>query len=309
MSNDCKYDCKYCTNCGGKNKVEFKPDELAKVFDHLKKQLNLNGLFLSSGITSDADTTTEKMIEAVKLVRNKYNFNGYVHFKVIPGTSYELIKQASELSSRMSVNLEAPNKQTLDEFSSCKDFKSDILRRQAWVKRMGLPAGQSTQVIVSEHSTDKDIVKMVDWQYNKMQLKRFYFSAFQPVKGTAFENVKAEPLSRQNHLYNVDFLLRKYQFKTKELFSIMDDGMLPNKDPKLALALQNYDGALDINEASYSELLRIPGIGPTTAMKLVKSKVKKMEDFFKLGGHLKRAAPFISINGKRQASLAEFAKV
>ncbi len=213
MSNSCKYDCKYCTNCNNKNKVEFEPQELAKTFNYLQKNLNLNGLFLSSGVTTTPNKTTEKMIEAVKIIRK--TFKAYIHFKVLPGTSYELIKQASELCNRMSINIEAPNKSTLNEFSSVKDYKNDILKRQAWIKNLNLPSGQSTQLIVSEHSTDKEIIKMLDWEYEKIKLKRFYFSAFQPVKGTAFENKQApvhkvvnNPLTikKKKHVLLINFI-------------------------------------------------------------------------------------------------------
>jgi predicted DNA-binding helix-hairpin-helix protein len=149
---------------------------------------------------------------------------------------------------------------------------------------------------------------MSDWEYNAMELKRVYYSAFHPVKGTALENEKPETLSRQNHLYNADFLLRDYNFKLNELNTIMEDGMLPNEDPKLALAKANYENPLDINEASYEELIRVPGIGPKTAKKILNKteKITKYEQLNKLGTRIERAKPFIEINGKRQTSLLKF---
>ena len=314
MDNDCKFDCKYCGNANGctKNKAKYKPKELVTIFDFLQKKLDVHGLFLSSAVSANPDKVTEEMIEAVKLLRTEKRFKGYVHFKVLPGTSYELIKQASEFSNRMSINLEAPNKIAMHELSSCKEYKTDILRRQSWIsgltKKKGvLEGGQATQLILNKLSTDKDVIKMVDWEYENFDLKRVYFSAFQPVKGTPLENEKAEPLTRQNRLYNVDFLLRQYQFKAKEFVNIMDDGMLPNEDPKLALAKANFDGAIDINEASYEELIRIPGIGPKTAQRIVSGKkIKKYEHLHELGGWINRAKPFISVDGKRQAMLGEF---
>jgi predicted DNA-binding helix-hairpin-helix protein len=187
MSNSCNFDCKYCSNsthCEKKNIVSYKPEELKLIFDKIRKNLKVNGLFLSSGIMGNSDKATEKMIEGVKLIRKK--FDGYIHFKVLPGTSYHLIKQASELSNRMSINIEAPNKNIINELSSTKEFKTDILRRQTWIKNLKM--SQSTQMIVNELMTDKEIVNMVNWQYQKMKLKRVYYSAFKPVKGTPFEN-------------------------------------------------------------------------------------------------------------------------
>ena len=308
MDNSCSFDCKYCGNANNctKKKAKFEPKELATLFDHLHKKLDVHGLFLSSAVSGNPDRVTEKMIEAVETLRYKHDFCGYIHFKVLPGTSFHLIKHAAELSTRMSINIEAPSSSVMNELSSCKDYKIDILRRQAWISKLRIPAGQTTQMILNNLATDKDVLKMVDWEYSKLNLSRVYYSAFRPVKGTALENEPAEPLQRQNCLYNVDFLLRKYKFKLKEFQEIMDDGMLPKEDPKLALAKLNFDGPIDPNEASYEELIRIPGIGPKTARKIRMTKITKYEHLHKLGGQIRRAKPFIVVDGKRQTMIEEF---
>jgi len=309
MDNSCSFDCRYCSNAAGcsKNKASYEPEEVAGLFDYLVKNLAVEGLFLSSGVSGNPDKATEKMIEAVKIARTKYRFRGYVHFKVLPGTSYELVKQASELSNRMSVNIEAPNSSIMQELSGCKDYSIDILRRQRWISKLGLGGGQSTQMIINDMSTDKDVLKMSDWEYEKLDLRRVYYAAFRPVKGTPLENEKATPLTRQNRLYNSDFLMRDYGYKLKELYEIMDEGMLPREDPKLALAKATFDRPLDLNEASYEELIRVPGIGPKTAKTIIlNGGVKKYEELHKLGGWVKRARPFIEINGKRQSMLGDF---
>ncbi|MBN2422957.1 helix-hairpin-helix domain-containing protein [Candidatus Woesearchaeota archaeon] len=308
MDNNCSFDCKYCGNANScaKKKASYEPKELATLFDYLNKKLDVHGLFLSSAVSGSPDDVTEKMIESIRLIREKYNFNRYVHFKVLPGTSYDLIKRASELSTRMSINIEAPNKEVLSELSSCKDYKTDILKRQAWISRLNLRSGQTTQMIVNNLSTDKDILRMSNWEYTKLRLKRVYYSSFRPVKGTPLEEEKPVSLTRQNHLYNVDFLMRRYNYNVKEFNQIMDNGMLPDEDPKISLAKKTFDSALDINEASYDELIRVPGIGPKTAKRILKIKIKKYEDLHKLGGHVKRAKPFIKVNGWRQKMLGEY---
>ncbi len=310
MDNSCSFDCKYCGNAKScnKKKAAYKPEELASVFMHLQKNLNVDGLFLSSGISKDPDTNTEKMLEAVRMLRYDHNFRGYVHFKVLPGTSYELVKQASELSNRMSINIEAPNSSALSEVSTCKDYKTDILRRQAWISKMNLSGGQTTQMIVSNNTTDKDVLRMTEWEYDNMKLRRMYFSSFTPIEGTPLQNEPATPMLRESHLYNVDFLVRSYNYKFKEFSSIMENGMLPREDPKLALAKANFSGALDINQASYDELIRVPGIGPKTAGKIVvqQGKIKKYEHLHNLGATISKAKPFIEVEGKRQAMLCEF---
>ncbi|NTV23813.1 MAG: radical SAM protein [Nanoarchaeota archaeon] len=309
MDNRCSFDCRYCANSAGckKKGASYEPEELANLFSYLNKNHGVNGLFLSSAITGDQDKVTEKMLEAVRLVRHKHGFSGYVHFKVLPGTSYDLIKQASELSSRMSINIESPNKQVLSELSSCKDYKIDILRRQAWVSKMDLASGQTTQMLVNDMSTDKDVLKMAGWEYENMKLKRMYYSAFVPVKGTPLESKKAEKVSKQNHLYNADFLMRDYKFRLKEIIGVMEEGMLPDEDPKLALAKQR-ESRVDINEAGYEELIRIPGIGPKTARRLLgcKEKLDTYEKLDRFGVNVKRAAPFIKVNGWSQRRLGEF---
>jgi len=307
MNNSCSFDCKYCPNASSKNqKAKYEPEELASLFNVLVKKFDVHGLFLSSGIAQDPDKATEEMIHAVELVRNKYQFRGYVHFKILPGTSYELVKQASILSTRMSINIEAPNKNVLSELSTCKDYKIDILRRQSWISR--LHKNQTTQLILNNMSTDLDILKMIDWEYDNLKLKRIYFSAFKPIQGTALENEKPEKLSRQNHLYNIDFLRRDYGFSLKDFSLIMEDGMLPNEDPKIALAKATFDSAVDINEAKYEELLKIPGIGPKTAKTIIplQGKIKKYEDLHNLGVAIERAKPFIEVNGNRQKMLIEY---
>ena len=312
MTNACNMDCKYCPNstyCEKKNIVSYKPEELQMVFNKIRKEHNAQGIFLSSGIMGNADKSTEKMIEAIKLIRK--NFNGYVHFKVLPGTSYELIKEASELSNRMSINIEAPNKSIINELSTTKEFKKDILKRQAWIKNLNV--SQSTQMIVNELMTDKEIVNMVDWQYKKMELKRVYYSAFKPIKGTPLQNKLPESIKRENRLYNVDALFRIYNYKKKEFLSIMDNGMLPKIDPKLAIANELFKERLEINDISFNELIKIPGIGLKSAEKIInfreKNKFKSFNDFNKklnLGSYFEKAKPFLTINGEKQKLLMDY---
>ena len=314
MDNSCSFDCKYCSNAKGcsKKKASYTPQEVGTLFNYLVKSYGVHGLFLSSGVGKDPDTTTEKMIEAVKIIRFKHRFRGYIHFKVLPGTSQHLIKYASGFSNRMSINIEAPNKSIMSELSSCKDYKIDILRRQSWISKLNLNNGQSTQIIVNNISSDKEIIKMMKWEYDAFNLRRIYFSAFRPVPGTPMQNEKACADWRQNHLYNTEFLMRQYNYTPKDFSLIMENGMLPYEDPKMAIAKATFDSPLDINEASFEELIRVPGIGPRTAEKIIErtktqgKKITKYEQLHQMGGWIKRAKPFIEVDGKRQKMLCEF---
>ncbi|MFW6311462.1 MAG: radical SAM protein, partial [Nanoarchaeota archaeon] len=287
-------------------------EELAKIFNQVKNKLDVNGLFLSSGITKDCNQSTEKMIDAVKLLREKYHFNGYVHFKVLPGTSYDLIKQASELSNRMSLNIEAPNKSTMSELCGTKDYKIDILRRQRWISSIISKnksyISQTTQIMAGNFSSDLDILKISKWEYENFNLRRVYYSAFRPIQGTELQNEKKCSFERQNRLYNCDFLFRDYGYKFKEIKSIMDDGMLPKIDPKVAIARKFFDSPVDVNESSYDELIRIPGIGPKCA-KIIsqnKTKYKKISELAKFGVRFRSAQSFIKIDGRYQKTLNEY---
>lgn len=316
MANSCAYDCRYCINSSGcrnkGKKMSYEPEELARTFMHLYKNNYVEGLFLSSAITGNADVSAEKMVEAVSIIRHRHGFRGYIHLKVLPGESYDLVKRSAELATRLSINIEAPNKDRIREISSTKEYSSDILRRQTWIRKFRLGAGQTTQIVVGAScETDLEILKMVNWEYSNMDLTRVYFSAFSPVKGTQLEDRKAAEPLREYRLYNVDFLFRKYGYKLNEIRKIMDDGMLPRQDPKLILAQRHFDGHADVNELARDELLRIPGIGPKSANRIMQlrnsgKKVESKSQLAECGVVLKRALPFIEIEGERQRLINEF---
>lgn len=311
FTNYCTHDCKYCQNSteykGTKSIYSYTPEELARITISLYKGNYIEGLFLSSGVSSDEDLTTEKMIETLIILKNKYNFGGYIHFKVLPGVSYEHIKHVSEMVDRLSVNIEAPSDNYLSELSSTKNYVNDILKRQNYIKKLelrkNLPAGQTTQLVVGAcGESDLDIFKRVLKEYNEMMLKRVYYSVFNPLIGTPLEDIYGQPLWREHRLYQMDWLHRVYRFSEKEIKIAFDEnGFLNNKDPKLQIALNTLDSTLDPNEASYDDLLRIPGIGPRSAYRIVNyrknNRIYKKEQLLNLGVRVKNAMPFLKING------------
>lgn len=321
MTNHCIYDCKYCVSNSVKEKVMFKADELARAFMGLYIRNYVEGLFLSSGVWRSADDTTEIMLEALRLLRRKFHFQGYMHIKILPGTDKSNIRQIMELADRVSLNVELPSACRLAEISSMKNYETDILQRQKYIQhyhKIGLiPAGQTTQFIVgTTDESDREILERLFWEYKTLDLKRGYFSSFTPVKGTELEHKKISRIQqskRENYLYRVDWLHRKYNYHTDNIYSILnEDEMIPlNIDPKMVLALKDEIFPLDVNEASYDELLRVPGIGEVSARRIINlrktnKKINDLRDLRRLGTVLKRAKPFLIVNGRRHTRISEF---
>ena len=98
MTNRCVYDCKYCVNrrSNETRRAAFTPEELADLTVNFYRRNYIEGLFLSSGVLRSPDYTTELMIRALRLLRETYRFNGYIHAKAIPGTAPELVEQDKE---------------------------------------------------------------------------------------------------------------------------------------------------------------------------------------------------------------------
>ena len=360
-TNKCIYNCKYCFSQNCKQRLSFTPEEYARTFMKLYAMNVVEGVFISSGVCGSADDTTEEMLEAVRLLRFKYHFQGYIHFKCLPGVSQHLLKEAICLSDRISVNTEASTKEYLAEIAEQKDFMNDIVTRQRWLKQIrirhnedtlkvmkdwkqdhhvefqekmikdrredgykkfrwdGAPilnGGQTTQFVLgaAEHETDWDLLKRIDWQYKQIDLRRAYFSSFIPIEGTPLANKVAAPLEREHRLYQSDWLLRIYHYKLKDIQDVLsEEGNLPRGDPKIHFARQYFKehGLVDPNQASYQELLRVPGIGPISAKRIInlraqKFKFKRREDLKSIGVVLKRADPFLIVNGKNQTTLQNF---
>ncbi len=305
-TNQCSFDCKYCINTRKDKKSSYTPPELAKTFMGLYGKNLVDGLFLSSAIPKDPEIIMEKMIETVEIIRMKYHFGGYIHMKILPGASYDSMKRASRLAQRLSINLEAPNKDRLSSLSSTKDYKVDILRRQRWLKNMDISHGHTTQFVVGAGSeTDFEILNMLDFEYKNLDLRRGYFSAFAPCRGTVFEKREKTQKLREVRLYNTDFLLRKYNFKFNEIKDILDeDDNLPRGDPKVLVAENYFLKPVDVNCASYDELLHVPGVGEVSAGRIIDARkkgcIRNRRELKKNGVVLGRAEPFLKINGWTQ---------
>jgi putative DNA modification/repair radical SAM protein len=313
LSSFCINDCAYCANQIGRDKLRtsLQPEELAKLFMELYAKGMVRGLFLTSGIDKNASQTMESMVKTLEILRHRYEFGGYIHLKILPGASFDCVEAGCKLASRVSVNMEAPTAQYLTKLSSRKDLYQGILEPMRWVKKLMasdeelVPSGQTTQFVVgAADETDRDLLRTTSALYNELQLRRVYFSAFRPVGGSRLEDVRPTPPIREHRLYQADWLLRIYGFSLKEVEPALgkSGALRLNKDPKLIIAQkQPWLFPVDLNTASYEEILRVPGIGPLSAKRIVDARrehsICSLEQLGKMRVVVKRAAPFIWFRG------------
>ncbi len=321
MTNSCVYDCKYCVNrrSNDTRRAAFTPRELAELTIGFYRRNYIEGLFLSSGVLRNADYTTEQMIRALRILRQEYGFNGYIHAKAIPGTSPELVQQLGLLADRMSVNIELPSQQGLQTLAPDKTREA-ILRPMSLIRDKVLeskqelvkykhapsfaPAGQSTQLIVgATKDTDRHILHLTEALYQKYRLKRVFYSAYVPVVENSLLPAldTKPPLLREHRLYQADWLLRFYGFQASELLDEAHPDFNPQLDPKCSWAVAHLEQfPVEIMWADYETLLRVPGIGPTSAKRIVSARRTahlRFEDLKKLGVVVKRAQYFVLCDG------------
>jgi len=321
MTNYCIYDCKYCISRKS-NDIEraiLTPDEIVRLTINFYRRNYIEGLFLSSGVIKNADYTMEQMIAVAKKLRLEENFNGYIHMKVIPGASRELIREIGLYVDRVSVNIElaeskalkllAPDKKPTDISTSMGLIRKNQIQNTEEKKLFKstpsfIPAGQTTQMIIGAGGeSDYAILSKSENLYKNFDLKRVYYSAYVPVnKSGILANADAVPMIREHRLYQADWLLRFYDFKAGEILDEKSPFIDPLLDPKANWAVQNWHlFPMEINRASYKDLLRIPGIGVTSAKRIVmarKYSIIKYEHLKKLGVVIKRAKYFITVNGE-----------
>ena len=322
MTNYCIYDCKYCINRKD-NDIEraiLSPDEIVKLTINFYRRNYIEGLFLSSGIIKNADYTMELMIAVAKKLRLEEKFNGYIHMKVIPGASRQLINEIGLYVDRVSVNIEfaentalkllAPDKKPTDISTSMGLIRKNMIENAEDKKIFKstpsfIPAGQTTQMIIgASGESDYAILARSENLYKNFDLKRVYYSGYVPVNksGILVSTEQAVPMIREHRLYQADWLLRFYDFKADEILDEKDPFVDPLLDPKTNWAIKNsHFFPIEINKASYKDLLRVPGIGVTSAKRIVmtrKYSTIRYEHLKKLGIVIKRAKYFIVVNGE-----------
>lgn len=328
MTNVCIYDCQYCINRRSNDlpRAAFTPRELAELTIAFYRRNYIEGLFLSSAVLKSPDYTTEMMVGALKLLREEYRFRGYIHAKAIPGADPLLTHRLGLLADRLSVNIELPSEAGLKLLAPDKK-KQDILKPMALIRDEAAnsrnelakfrhaprfaPAGQATQMIIgATPESDRQILMLTQGLYRSYRLKRVFYSAYMPVSDSALLPARGQfkpPLLREHRLYQADWLLRFYHFQAEELLDEGHPDFNPLVDPKCSWALNHMEQfPVEVNTADYELLLRVPGIGVTSAQRILTARrccSLTFEGLKKLRVVLKRAQYFITCSGRMMEGL------
>jgi len=321
LTNHCIYDCIYCVSRRSNDikRAAFSVEEIVDLTINFYRRNYIEGLFLSSGVFKDPNTTMERLVRVAKKLRLEERFNGYIHLKTIPGASDELIREAGLYADRLSINLEIPTKEGLKLLAPEKDHKQMLSNVEFVKNELAIstiekqkykhapkfaPAGQTTQMIIgATNETDQKIIHVADYMYQKLALKRVYYSGYVPVlQDSRLPSLQSQvPVVRENRLYQADWLMRYYGFAPNEIVDERQPFLDLEIDPKLAWALRNsHLFPIDINQAPREMLLRIPGVGVRSVQKILmarKFQTLSYYDLKKMGVTLSRAKYFITCSG------------
>jgi predicted DNA-binding helix-hairpin-helix protein len=315
----CENDCRYCSFSCQRDapRQTFSPDELAAVFMAVYEKGYVRGIFLSSAILGGGVRTQDRILDTGEILRQRYGFKGYIHMKIMPGAEKAQVFRAMQLADRVSINLEAPTQNALVEIAPSKPVLNQLDERLFWVNQIretmapyhgwkGRWPSSSTQFVVGsgESASDRDFINLSQHLHHRRQLRRVYFSGFNPIPGTPFEmRPKQEPL-RVLRLYQSAYLLRDYGYVADDLHWEEDGSLDIHKDPKVSSAERLFlHHPLEVNRAGYEQLIRIPGIGPKTARVIMAERrhhmISDSSGLKKLGVNIDRAIPFLLLNGKK----------
>lgn len=288
LSNHCIFDCAYCVSRKSidKKRVAFSVEEVVEITINFYRRNYIEGLFLSSGIFKSPDYTMERLVKIAKTLREIHLFNGYIHLKGIPGSSKDLCNEAAKYADRVSFNLEIPTTEFLKRIAPEKNHSvvydsMDFLQKEMNIKKeespdeLYLPAGQSTQLIVgASPESDLQIISLAEELYKNKNLKRVYYSGYVPVSNDSrLPVISKPPLIRENRLYQADWLIRFYGFNANEILDERSPFLDEKLDPKMAYAMRHPEMfPIDVNDAGYFKILRIPGLGIKTAKMIVQSR-------------------------------------
>ncbi len=316
LTNYCVYDCSYCVNriSSDTPRARFTPAEVIFLTLDFYKRNYIEGLFLSSGVIQSPDYTMEQLIATARSLRADHSFGGYIHLKAVPAASPALYREAGKWADRLSANIELPLESDLRILAPAKthrviehamnEIRSGILDAKDKTNRQGsapvfAPAGQSTQMIVGATSTpDAAILTKASALYKTHRLRRVYYSAFSPIPHSdPTLPIGTPPMVREHRLYQADWLLRFYGFKVEEITPPDHPELSLDKDPKLAWALRHREFfPVNINKASRSALLRVPGIGVRNVNRILQNRrlrALRLEDLVRLKVSVQKVRFFV----------------
>lgn len=324
LTSACEKNCLYCPFRAGRDlrRATLQPVEMAKIFSQMAAAGLVQGLFLSSGMVGGGIRTQDKILDTAEILRKKYQYQGYLHLKLMPGAEKDQVLRTLQLATRVSVNLEAPNSERLKDLAPLKKFQEELLQLLQWAQDLRQTIQVSTRndrapsivtqlVVGATAETDTEILQTSSYLYSRLKLSRIYYSRFSPIPDTPLENLPPENPLRPLRLYQASFLIRDYGFSTSD-FQFTESGNLPLElDPKTIWA-QNHllQQPVELNKADYSNLLRIPGIGPETARRILQyrhnSKIKSEAELKRLGIPVERVSPYILLNGRKITNQPSF---
>ena len=300
-------------------RAAFSVQEVVDLTINFYRRNYIEGLFLSSGVFKDPNTTMERLVRVAKKLRTEERFNGYIHLKTIPGASEELIHEAGLYADRLSVNLEIPTKEGLKLLAPEKDHRQMLTPMQQVKNELAMhslekkkfkhtpkfaPAGQTTQMIIgATDETDHKIIKVASYMYDKLEMKRVYYSGYVPVlQDSRLPSIHSQvPIVRENRLYQADWLMRYYGFAPDEILDARQPFLDLEIDPKLAWALRHpHLFPVDVNTAPREMLLRVPGVGVQSVQKILAARTFQKLTYYSLkqiGVTLNRAKYFITCSG------------
>ncbi|HZG44341.1 MAG TPA: radical SAM protein [Longimicrobium sp.] len=325
MTNACSFNCHYCPMRRDRAmpRTLLKPEELVRIFLDAFHRGWCSGLFITTGIPGRPVKVMDDLIQVLELLREKHRFTGYVHVKMVPGGQAAQIERLTALASRVSLNLEAPCGSSLAQIAPEKSLDTSLasleqarrlVSRERGERRDGKPgdplhpggaSGMTMQFVVgATPDTDRTLLGKVTELYARGGIHHAHFSAFRPIRDTPLENAPETPVLRENRLYQADYLVRQYGFGADEV--VFDErGNLPlGNDPKTSWALANPERfPVEVKTAPYEELVRVPGIGPGTAKRIVAERattvLRGLADLRRMGAVTTRAAGFLTLGGKR----------
>jgi predicted DNA-binding helix-hairpin-helix protein len=325
MTNACSYNCHYCPMRRDRPmpRTLLRPEELVRIFLAAHSRGWCQGLFITTGIPGRPVKVMDDLIQVLELLRERHRFPGYIHVKLVAGGDTAQIDRLTALASRVSLNFEAPCGRSLAQIAPEKSFsltlhdfervrKLVVLEREA--RQHGRPrdplhpggaSGMTLQFVVgATPDTDRLLLDTISRLKAQGGVHHPHFSAFRPITNTPLESAPAAPALREHRLYQAAYLLDDYGFTPDEVV-FESSGNLPlARDPKTSWALAHPERyPVEVRTASYEELIRVPGVGPVVARRLVEGRqsltLRGLGDLRKLGVVTTRAAGFLTLGGRR----------